>query len=222
MKHLLMILFCLSLSGFGYAQTDSSTVNEDDNTEPTMVIPPINEQLKAGVKLGGGLSVLLGDELKNPVPTYLMTGGAYIRWRFKPHWSLQPELNITFRGSNFNNGDLEYSEIVMYSLDVPVLLMYGWNENNTGNILVGAQYSRLLNSSLYLTNAVIPENTAPSLTKNDLMAVVGTQFHTPYVGFQIAAKYGLIDMNNGLLSNLNPPNTGKSIHPFLFEITLLF
>jgi hypothetical protein len=222
MKHLLLLLTCYFVSTFAFAQIDTSQVdgNEDDDTR--LVIPAINEQLKAGVKIGGGLSVLLGDELQNPVPTYLLTGGAYIRWRFKPHWNLQPEFNITYRGSKFNNGNLEYQEIVMYSLDIPVLLMYGFNEQNTSNIVAGIQYSRLLNSSLYLTDALVSENTAPALTKNDLMVVAGAQFHTPFVGFQILAKYGLIDMNNGLLPNLNPPNTGKSIHPFLLEINLLF
>jgi hypothetical protein len=62
----------------------------------------------------------------------------------------------------------------------------------------------------------------PSIKKDDLAAIIGTQFHTPFIGFQIAAKYGLIDINNGLLPNLNPPNTGKNIHHFVVEINLLF
>lgn len=221
MKRFLLLLAIMGISGLVSAQTDS-TLTEEDDEEPRLVIPAINEQLKAGVKMGGGLSVLLGDELQNPIPTYLLTGGAYLRWRFKPHLCLQPEFNFTYRGSKFENGNLQYSEIVMYSLDVPVLLMYGLTENNTSNLVAGLQYSRLLNSSLYLTGSSVPENTSPSMTKNDCLVMVGAQFHTPFVGFQILAKYGLVDMNAGLMPNLNPPNTGKSIHPFLFEINLLF
>ncbi len=221
MKRIFLLLTWICISGFAFAQTDSTQAEGDDD-EPYLVIPPINEQLKLGVKFGGGVSALTGHELHNPVPTYLLNGGIYLKWRFKPHWSLQPELNISFKGSKFNNGNLEYSQIMMYSLDVPVLLMYGLNSQNTSNIIVGLQYSHILNSALYLTGALVPENTEPSLTKNDLLGVIGTQFHTPFIGFQILAKYGFIDMNNGLLPNLNPPNTGKDIHQFLFEINLLF
>jgi hypothetical protein len=212
-----LLVFSLQL----HAQTDTTSV-EDADDEPTLVIPPLNEKLKLGVKLGSGLSMMVGNELTNPRPTYMLTGGAYLRYRFSTHWSLQPEASISMRGSNFNNGTGQYTTIKMYTIDVPVLLLWGLNENNTANILAGLQYSRMLNSSIYLKGAQVPEDQAPRLKKNDLLGVLGAQFHTPFVGFQVAAKYGLIDINDGILPNLNPPNTGKDIHHLLLEVTLFF
>ena len=206
-----------------YAQTEESGIDSLTNdNEGVLVIPPLNEQLKVGIKFGTGATMMLGEELQNPRLSYMISGGAYLRYRFAKHLSLQPELNISFRGSNFANGNNQYSKIVMYYIDLPVLFMYGFNEKNTSNLLAGFQYCRLLNSSLYLTNEPTPVSSAPKFKNNDLMAVLGAQFHTPFIGFQLAAKYGLIDLNNGLLPNLNPTNTGKDIHQFVVELNVLF
>ncbi|MES2558588.1 MAG: outer membrane beta-barrel protein [Bacteroidota bacterium] len=224
MKNVRFLCFMLLLSGafMSTAQTDTTQTEEEDNSEATLVIPPINEQLKVGIKFGTGVSTLVGNELKNPVPAYMLTGGAYLRYRFKPHWFIQPEVNISFKGSNFDNGVLQYESLRMYYVDVPVLLMRGLNKQNTSNVFAGLQYSRVLNTYLYLTDEQIPVSPSPAIKQHDLAAVLGTQFHTPFVGFQIAAKYGLFDINNGLLPNLDPPNTGKDIHHFVVEINLLF
>lgn len=213
----ILLLFAIPL----YAQTDSTSL-EDDDEEAVLLIPPINEQLKLGVKLGSGVCILLGNELANPRPTYMLSGGAYLRYRFSQRWSLQPEAGVSLRGSNFSNGNGQYESIRMYNIDVPVLLLFGLNEKNRSNLLAGLQYSRILNASLYLKGSTIPENTSPALKKNDLMGVVGAQFHTPFVGFQLVAKYGFININDGLLPGLSPPNTGKDIHHFVVEINMLF
>ncbi len=218
--YLLCCLLCWMGAG-AFAQVDPQTPDSlADEEESRLVVPVLNEQFKAGVKLGAGASMLLGNELQNPKPSYALNGGAYLRYRFKKHMSVQPELTISFRGAAFDNDNLEYEKIYAYWVDLPVLLLYGFDEKNTKNILCGLQYSRLLNSSLFLTGSSVPEATSPRLTKNDLLAVVGTQFQTPFVGFQLLAKYGLVDLNNGL--NLNPPNTGKDIHQFIIELNLLF
>lgn len=217
-------LFILLLLSFSLsAQTDTTVTGEgEDDEEPSLVIPALNEQLKLGVKLGGGMCMMTGNELQNPRPTYMLSGGAYIRYRFSKHWSLQPEAGISLRGSNFANGTGEYESIKMYNIDIPLLLLWGLDEKNTKNILAGVQYSRILNSSLYLKDEYIPQNTAPKLNKNDLLGVVGAQFHTPFVGFQIVAKYGFIDINDGLLPDLKPANTGKDIHNVVLEFNLFF
>lgn len=227
MKNARFLCFLLLLSGAlvstaqnDSTQTDSTKIEEEE--ESVLVIPPINEQLKVGIKFGTGICMLTGNELTNPRPAYSLSGGAYLRYRFKRHWFVQPEVNIAFKGGNFDNGTSQYSRIRMYYVDVPVLLMRGLNEKNTSNIFVGLQYSLLLNASLSLKNDPLPSSVAPSVKNNDLAAVIGTQFHTPFVGFQIAAKYGLIDINNGLLPDLNPTNTGKDIHHLVLEINLLF
>jgi hypothetical protein len=214
----ILLLLGLQLS----AQTDTSTVPEGEEEEGVLFMPVLNEQTKLGVKLGSGVSTLLGNELSNPRPTYMLSGGAYMRYRFSKHWSIQPEANVSLRGSNFSNGADQYESIRIYYIDLPVLIMMGFDEKNQKNILAGVQYSRILNSSLYVSGASLPENTSPALKKDDVMGVLGAQFHTPYVGFQLVAKYGFIDINNGLLPGLNPPNTGKDIHNFIVELNLLF
>lgn len=215
----ILLLLALQLS----AQTEpDSTSAEGEDEEGVIFIPTLNEKLKLGVKLGSGISTLMGNELVNPRPTYMLSGGAYVRYRFSEHWSLQPEANISLRGSSFKNGPDQYESIKIYYIDVPLLVMRGFGEKNRSNILAGVQYSRILNSSLYVSGASLPENSSPALKKNDLLGVVGGQFHTPYVGFQLVAKYGFIDINNGLLPGINPPNTGKDIHNFIVEVNLLF
>lgn len=205
-----------------YAQTDSTETDSLEDEELVLVIPPINEQLKAGVKMGTGMGIMIGGELQNPKPKYMISGGAYLHYRFSKHWSLQPEVNVAFKGSNFDNGPDEYGSISMYTLDVPLLLMYGFNEKNTVNVFVGGQYSYTLNRSMYLKSAQVPVTPTPSMRKDDWFGIVGGQFHRPFLGFQIALKYGFCNLNTGLSPNLNPPNTGKDIHQMVLELNILF
>lgn len=223
MKNGLLLLCFVGLFGFANAQTDEnepdSLAGEDDFV---LVIPPINEQLKAGVKMGTGMGMMTGNELQNPRPKYMISGGAYLHYRFSKRWSLQPEANIAFKGSNFNNGPDEYATIVMYALDFPLLIMYGLTPKNTVNVFVGGQYSYTLSRWMYVKDAVVPSSPTPSMRNDDWFAVAGGQFHTPFVGFQVAFKYGLCNLNTGLSPNMNPPNTGKDIHQMVLELNLLF
>jgi hypothetical protein len=216
---LLCILFCL---GTANAQTEDSEIDSTEEDDLVLVIPPINEKLKAGVKMGSGVGMMVGQELQNPRPKYIITGGAYLRYLFSKHWSLQPEVNVNFRGSNFNNGDGQYSSITEYALDVPLLIMYGLTKQNTVNILAGAQYSHTLNRSMYLKDSPVPASPTPSMSNDCWFVILGSQFHTPFIGFQVALKYGLTDLNTGLSPTLNPPNTGKDIHQTVLELNILF
>jgi len=220
MKYLLFI-WAFGFIAAVQAQTDSAALIAEDDVM-VFVKPPINEETKFGIKIGFGIGTMLGTELANPRPSSILTGGAYYRNRFSKHWSLQPELNISFRGSRFANQPSEYGQIKTYYLDLPILLMRGLNEKNTTNIVGGFQYSRQLNASLYLINSPLPESNAPKLTKQDAAIIIGMQWQTPFVGFQLLAKYGLLNLNNGLLSNLNPPNGGGTIHQAGIELNMLF
>ncbi len=114
MKIKILICFILFSITQTYAQTEdavSDSLAEDDIGE--LIIPALNEQLKVGIKFGTGITTMLGNELQNPKLLYTINGGAYLRYRFAKHWSLQPELNISFRGSNFANGNNQYSKIAM-------------------------------------------------------------------------------------------------------------
>lgn len=223
MKNLFLLLCILCCMGTAIAQVeDSETDSTEGDDDLVLVIPPINEQLKVGVKMGTGAGMMVGQELQNPRPKYVITGGAYLHYRFSKHWSLQPEANVSFRGSNFNNGDNQYASITEYALDLPLLIMCGLTKQNTVNVFVGGQFSHTLNRAMYLKDAVVPASPTPSMRHENWFAVLGGQFHTPFIGFQVALKYGITDMNTGLSPTMNPPNTGKDIHQTLLELNILF
>lgn len=223
MSKFFIFIFFLSFSLACYAQEPDTTAIDNDDDEGVLVKPDNSAPLKLGLKLGVGYASMLGGELQNPTGCFDLNGAAYLRYRFKPRWAYQTEAGVSFRGSNFSNGPSEYSTIKLYYLDVPVMLLYGLNKTATSNLILGVQYSYLLNSSIYTSNGAFPEPTAPGLKKNDVLAIIGAQFYTPFVGFQITAKYGLLNINNGLLgANTKPAYKGKDIHNFAIEIALIF
>lgn len=219
LRFILLFLFVMPVLML-QAQQDSTA--DDSDEEPVLVIPKINPDFKIGVKLGSGASIMLGQELDNAGLTYVLTGGMYIRYKFRPRSAVQMEAYASFRGSNFNNSNGEISSIRTYYLDVPVLWVYSLTESQLTHMVLGLQYSYLFNADLYVKPNVFPEKQTPKLLKSDCMAVGGVQFYTPFVGFQILAKYGLLDINKGLINNLKPAYKGKDIHNFAVEINLLF
>lgn len=221
MKHLLAILFSF-ITCFAFAQEADSTYNEDEEDLGSLVIPPINEQMKAGVKMGVGVFMLGGAEANKPAPVLGLVGGAYFRYRFIEHWAVQTELNLTIRGGKFRNKINEYGKIATYNIDVPVFLLHGFDEQNVNNILFGAQYSYVLNRMLYKVDAQTAEVAQPQLNKNDLLLVGGAQFYTPWVGFQLMLKYGLLNANKGLVPSIPPTNQGKMLRNLAFECTFIF
>ena len=219
----LSAIFLVLISFACYAQqTDSSAV--DENEEVVFVKPDNSAPLKLGLKLGVGYSSLLGSELQNPVGRMGVNGSAYLRYRFKRKFGLQTEFGASFRGSNFSNGPGEYSSIRSYYFDMPVVLTYSYDKTGNDLAVVGIQYSYLLNSSLYLSNAALPESYAPGLFRHDLSIVIGPQFNTDFVAFQILGKFGLINMNENKAwpGNAKPLNNGGSIRNFSIELNLLF
>jgi hypothetical protein len=135
---------------------------------------------------------------------------------------VQAETNISYRGSNFANGTGAYNSIKCYYIDIPVLLFYGFNEKNTVNIVGGLQYAYLMSASMFTEGSALAEQDEPALNKNDVMVALGSQFHTPFVGFQLLFKYGLLNVDKGLLPNVPPVNTGNPMHNLTFEIGFIF
>jgi hypothetical protein len=219
-KHLYIFILLFAVMHVS-AQTEVPEANDEEEDEQ-MVKPELNPDIKAGIKLGVGLSSMVGAESKTSQMLMVVSGGAYVKYILKKNWLLQPEAIITRRGSNFNNGIGSYSRIQCYFLDIPVLLMRGLNQNNTNVIFAGVQYSRLLNASLYKTDAPIPESTSPGINRNDILGIIGAQFHTPFIGYQLALKYGFINANNGLVPTVNPVSQGKNLQHISFEFNLLF
>ena len=203
-------------------QADSSVVEE--NEEVTFFKPDNSAPLKFGLLLGMGYSGMAGTELKNPTGRVGINGSAYLRYRFKPKFSMQTSVGASYRGSNFSNSTSEYSSIRMYYLDVPVLASIAFDKTNNDLLILGLQYAYLLNSALYISKNALPESVSPSFNKNDISAVFGVQFNTPFVGFQILGKTGLtnINQNQPWPSGAQPANGGGSIHNFSIDLNLLF
>lgn len=222
MRFLLLITFILFSFVCFSQQTDTTGVPEEYD-EGVLVKPDNSGPLKLGLKLGAGYSSMLGKELENPAGTFGIDGSAYLRYRFKPMFAFQTEVGASFRGGNFNNGPGEYSSIKTYYIDLPAMIVIAVDKTTNNHIIAGVQYSRLVNSSLYLTNSVSPETNAPSLKKDDVMALIGMQFYTPFVGFQILAKIGVLDINDGLMgANTKPKYKGKDIRNLAIELNFLF
>lgn len=196
--------------------------SSDTEEEKPMPAPP-DKLYKLGVKMGMQASRFFGDEVPNATMIVGMNGGFYVRKRFEnSRFSLQLESCMSFRGSNFNNGDSGYSKIKTYYLDLPFYIMYSIDEAKTQRPFIGFQTSWLINSSLFYGNSPLPENDEPKLAPMDYLLCGGYQVRAGYVSFQLSLKYGLTNINEGLLSKLIPANSRKNIQNFVVELNLLF
>ena len=220
------ILFTILLFGSTIVchaqQTDSTAIGE--NEEVTFFKPDNSDPLKFGLKLGIGYSGLSGTELHNAIGRIGINGSAYLRYRFNPKFSIQAEFGASFRGSNFNNNPAEYSSIRLYYLDMPLMLSYAFDKTKNDFVVVGLQYSYLVSSAFYISTNALPEPTSPSFNKNDCSAILGFQFNTPFVGFQVLGKYGLLNLNQNQPwpSAAQPANNEGYINNFSLEFNLLF
>jgi hypothetical protein len=221
-RHFLLLLMLFSVCAF--AQTDSSDVDEegDDDGPVEWLKGNMNETHKYGIRFGLSTSSMLGGELDNPRPLVGLNGAAYYRYLYTPKAAVQVEAGISMRGSNFSNSTGQYSAIRLYCIDVPVLWVRALNEKRTSHLLLGAQYSYLFNPEIYIKPNKIAEANRPKLKDYDIMAVAGTQFYAGFVGFQLMAKYGFMNINNGLIPGLNPAFKNKDIHNVTIEINFLF
>lgn len=217
----LLLILSILFAYPSFAQTDADNA-EDDDEIGALVQPEINPDLKAGIKLGSGFSMLVGAETNTSRPYFSLLGGAYLKYKFKMHWFIQPETMVSRRGSNFRNGVDEYARIQLYYIDVPLLFGRGLDAKNTSIVFTGLQYSRLINSSIFRQRSVVPEGITPRVNKNDILVAAGAQFHTPFVGFQFMFKYGLLNVNQGLVPSLPPVNKGLNLNNLIFEFNLLF
>ena len=223
MKFRLLLLLIWCCSAFilkAQEPVDTAAAPIDDDEE--IVKPPMNEDSKMGIKIGTGITSMVGTEPNHPRPAMYLTGGIYGRFKIKPKWLIQTEANFSYKGSNFANQTGEYSAIKAYYIDIPILILHGLDPNNVNTIVGGLQYSRLLNAVIYKVGSYVPEGVDLSINKNDLSLVGGVQFHTPFVGYQLLLKYGMLNANTGLAPSLPPVSQGKSMHNLTFEIALIF
>ncbi|MBP9185729.1 MAG: outer membrane beta-barrel protein [Bacteroidia bacterium] len=221
----LFLMLFLFVANFAMAQVDSTDLdddNEGDNDAIEWLKGDMNEDQEFGIRLGTNTSIMLGGELDNPRPMFGLNGAVYFRKKTSPKNAYQADLGVSIRGSNFNNPIGQYHKLVTYYLDLPLTWVRSINQNNTSQLITGLQFSHLLNSSIYINSESLAEIEKPKLAPLDVLVVLGTQFYGGFVGFQIVAKYGLLNINNGLVSGLNPAFKNKDIHNFALELNLLF
>ena len=178
---------------------------------------------KLGIKTALNFSSFIGTELQNPAPRFGYTAGAYFRTELNKNWGFQAEVLGNFKGSNFNNKDGEYQSIATFYLDFPLQLSYALKKDKH-QILFGPQIGYLGLSSMYLAKNSKAHLNGLGLHPFALDGILGYQQIGKTVGWQFAAKLGIIDINNGLhFVDIKPEtNTNGSIRSLSFEIGLLF
>jgi len=179
---------------------------------------------KLGIKTSINISSILGTEFENPRPKFGYTAGVYFKIPgITKNWSLHTEALGSFRGSNFSNGDTGYSRISLFYVDVAALPQYAFQEGKK-SISFGPYFSYLGLSSLY-----IGEKKKAELNNLDLDTFDGgfASYFTirgPVASFQVGAKLGLKNVNNGVNFDNYYPRTGKDgiIRNLSLEIGVLF
>lgn len=218
-----IVFFSLFVGQLVYGQNTEvidSTLDEDEVTD---VLPMPDGKYKIGLKLGVLGSTITGEENTQNTIKFGLSGGAYLRRKFKNEkWGYQIELNGSFRGSNYEANDTNYSSIRLIYLDVPLYLFFNLTKNEDHKIVVGPQFSYLLSSALYKNTFNLPESKPPKLIEYDILACGGYHYRLGHIAIQTMLKYGFVNINNGLLPNITPANQGKSMYNLIFEVNLLF
>ncbi|MES2380109.1 MAG: outer membrane beta-barrel protein [Bacteroidota bacterium] len=218
-----IVFFSLFIGQFVYAQNKEVVDSTLDEEEVTDVLPMPDGKYKIGLKLGVLGSTISGEENTNNTIKFGLSGGAYLRRKFKSEkWGFQIELNGSFRGSNYEANDTNYSSIRLVCLDVPLYLFFNLTKNEDHKIILGPQFSYLLSSALYKNQFNLPESKPPKLVEYDILACGGYHYRLGHIAIQTMFKYGFVNINNGLLPNITPANQGKSMHNLIFEVNLLF
>jgi hypothetical protein len=206
------LLLILGLSGFvilSQAQAVSDVVYEG--------------RQRYGLKMGTGLNSMYGGKLLHPRPSLGVLAGFYIHSKLdkKSPWGIQTGLDLRMRGSNFANGkpgdtaiNRSYTKISIMSMDVPLLINYRLSKQRdvkVKQVQLGVQLGYNFNSILYVGPNKTPLPTALNtynsiqtwdklpLKTFDYQASLGFQQRGESLGYSIALKYGLRNLNNNFL-----------------------
>jgi hypothetical protein len=167
-----------------------------------------DEKFHVGMKAGLGPTILFGDELKNAKTKISFQGGVFFKHRLGQSLHFQSEALASYKGGKFDNG---------VQIDVS-------NKTNKHIVFLGPQAGFLLSSEVYVNGAFKAKYRDLNLKKMDAMGVVGYQFNGYYTGFQVAIKYGLVDVNKNLYFKdvLPETGTGKTIRNASIDFSFLF
>lgn len=178
-----------------------------------------------GMKAGLGPTRLFGDELKKPVAKISFQGGVFFKHKLGQSLHFQSEALASYKGSKFDNGQNRYERISLLYLDFPQYLQIDVSKKKNKHIVFfGPQAGFLVASEVYVNGAFKARYSNLSLKKMDAMGVVGYQFNGYYSGFQVALKYGLVDINKNLYFKdvLPETGTGKTIRNASIDFSFLF
>lgn len=218
-----MAMFCcLATAMLAQTETTLPDTNTDDEDEQ-IAKPDPNPDSKLGIKMGILTHAITGTENKNSTLAFGMTGGGYFRQKLGLKTWLQLEACISFRGGNFKANTQEYESIRLLYADVPLLLMQSFGDINH-KWLFGIQGSYLISPTMYLKGLQLPITGNLSFNRLDFLPVVGYQYHTTFFDLQVAAKYGLLNINNGNVwpQNAKPLNNNGTMHNIALEFNIIF
>lgn len=185
-KHSILLV----LAAFCWGTTNAQLYNQ----ELDEFSPEATKRDKLGVRLGFGLNTLRSGDLQNTKVTRGYQGAFYYRVNLFKGFHLNSEFGASIRGARHDNGDLSYSQISLFYFDVNILGMIQLDPGFKHSIIAGVQGSRLMRSSLFIGPEPFPAFLQLPFKKYDLDAVVGYHFNTRYAGFQLALKYGLLNI----------------------------
>lgn len=179
---------------------------------------------RLGIKTSIHASLLNGTEFINERPKFGYTAGAFYQYAFNGNYGLHTEFLGSFRGSKFKNGIGEYSKIALFYLDMPVLLSYQASSDAKNQFAVGPFASYLGLSSLFVGTQKKAE--INDLQLKDMDYGVALYYHkkNKIATFQVGAKVGLRNINNGIYFENIMPITGNNgtINNLSLEIGYLF
>lgn len=228
MRTVLICLSCFLMSSVLNAQGSESDYERNANV---------------GMKLGIAVSTMYGKELKNPTPMMGYVAGLYIHNKLdKKNIHYQAGLDVSIRGGNFNNAketdtasNRAYTKIGLITVDMPLVLLVNYGENSRtkhSHLLFGIQPSYILKSTAYMGPDQIPSNQTVTnqswknldLKPIEILGLVGYRVKNEDYGYQIALKFSLNNINNGLNMKDLAPATGKglSIYTGAIELSLVF
>ena len=218
------ILFLTIGSNLAFGQNDSTPNAEEEDDLVFWSKPSSDEKFRLGIKMGMQVSGITGTAIPDPKPMFGLLGGGYGRINFKRGWSLQQEVQVSFRGSNYQAGAGGIKSLRLLYIDAPLFLMKQIKRNSPHKIGLGMQYGHLISAALYIDDKAYPTANAPSLDKNDWLPAAAYQYQLDYFAIQVAGKYGLRNINLGYPwpENAKPLNNQKKLHNFVFEINLIF
>lgn len=187
---------------------------QDDENDNDKFIPH-----KVGIKVGIAPSWLNAPGMPNQRYQIGLQGGFYYRVNFnKKRLHLQTELSAAFRGAKFNNKETEYRRLGLFYMDLPVYLMYSFDDDHKRNILFGPMLSYLIRPSLYIGNELYPTFTNMPLKKFDFSLALAYLKSFDKIGLSAGFKYGLLNISKGSFETHPEPGAGGSHVVYLREV----